>query len=167
MRTIGMIYLMLFLVACGNSGKAPKLKPYFFDRDALDKMVENKPEMHILRKRGNGTLEKEFYYLGDTVKYELLYNKNSQLQTVYKRNEHGMQVWQENYYPSGQRMGHYSLAESDSVKNGIAVYYGKFEEYHEDGALKSKGMFKNGQLQWQITFDKEGNAGDTLVYDYK
>lgn len=130
-------------------------------------MVEGKPDMHIIRKRGDGTLDKELYYLGDTVKYELIYDRNSRLQTVYKRNEHGVQLWQENFYTSGQRKAHYSLSDNPDALNGVVYYAGSFEEYHEDGSLKTKGMYNKGQLEWQITFDKDGNAGDTMLYDYK
>jgi antitoxin component YwqK of YwqJK toxin-antitoxin module len=167
MRFTGVTFLMIFICSCGNSGKAPKLKPYFFNRDVLDKMVAGRPQMHNISKRDDGTLAKEVYYLGDTVKYELQYDRSSRLQTVYKRNEHGVQVWQENYYSSGQRKAHYTLNGGDNPEYGLSVYNGEFEEYHEDGSLKAKGKFNKGQLEWQITFDKDGNAGDTLLYDYK
>lgn len=158
--------LIIILAACqSQEGKAPELKPYKFNRDALDKLVKENKAMYEVKKREDGTLRSEAYYLGDTVKYELQYDKSSRLQTVYRRNEHGLYVWQENYYPDGQRKAHYNLG---SVKGHpeIALYDGRYEEYYENGKLKETGEYKRQQLMWQVRFDQDGHSGDTLEFDY-
>lgn len=158
--------LIIMLAACqSQEGKAPELKPYKFNRDALDKLVKENKAMYEVQKREDGTLKAESYYLGDTVKYELQYDKSSRLQSVYRRNEHGEYVWQENYYTDGQRKARYGLG-SFPGQPGAPIYQGRYEEYYEDGKLKETGEYKNAQLMWQVRFDQEGNSGDTLEFDY-
>lgn len=159
---------LLFIFACnGNDGRAPEMQPYRFDRDALDKLVKEKKAMYNVKKRYDGTLAKEEYYLGDTVKYELQYDRSSRLETVYKRNERGQNVWQENYYKTGQRKARYSLAPASEFDPTITMYHGRYEEYYENGQLREAGEFAKQQLIWKVQFDKERNPGDTLVYEYK
>jgi hypothetical protein len=162
-------YLLVFalsLFACNPQGKPGAAKPYFFDRATLDKMVKEKRALYLQVKRADSTLQSEKFFLGDTAQYELQFDKTSKLEVVMKRNEHGMLVLTEYYYPSGQRKGLYPMSpKMEPVPQ--SVFEGVYFDYYEDGNIKEKGLYKNNLLIWTLPFGADGEIGDTTEKVYK
>jgi len=159
--------ITLLIAACGsNSGKDSISKPFKFDRDKLDKLVKEKKAIYDISKRGDGTLQWEKYYLGDSVKYELNFDSKSNLSRVTKFDEHGLPVWQEVYYPNGQRKAHYTIQTTKESGMVQTNYDGYFEQYFENGNVMERGVYKNQVLVWVQKITKEGYPADTTFYDY-
>jgi antitoxin component YwqK of YwqJK toxin-antitoxin module len=162
-----LLLIVLIQVSCtGNNAGDSISKPYKFDRDKLDKLVKEKKAIYDIGKRSNGTLMYEKYYLGDSVKYEIGYDLKSNIQSVSKFDEHGQTIWEERYYPNGQRKAHYNMK---TAKNGNMIentHDGYFEQYYENGNVMERGMYKSEQIIWMQKLTKEGLPLDTIFYDY-
>lgn len=158
--------VILLCIACSGGDKDNFHKPFRFDRDALDKLVKEKKALYDMEKRGDGTLMGERYYLGDTAKYELIYDQKSNLKVVTKYDEHGMELWEETYYPNGQRKSHYNHKTLESGGHFETILDGYYEQYYENGDVMERGLYKNRQMQWNQKISKEGYPADTLHYDY-
>ncbi|MBS3913764.1 MAG: hypothetical protein KG003_04650 [Bacteroidetes bacterium] len=156
--------LAILFAGCSGGPDKHAPKPYKFNRDRLDSLVRSNAAIHDVEKRTDGTLKNETYYLGDSVKYRLLYNEKSKLTTVLKYDVHGTQIWYETYFPNGQRSGHYTT--TDSLSKANAYEHGYYETYYEDGKIKEIGEYREGRPLWHLPFDIEGQAGDTLKIEW-
>lgn len=162
-------YLLLFpllIVACQNQTSVPERKPRKFDRDGLEKGVKAGKYLYDAVKYENGKTQLEKYYLGDTARYELFYTDKGTLYSVYKSDEHGQRIWQENYYDDGTCKARLSMK---TLENGApqSVYHGPYEEYYENGKLKESGEYAKGNKIWTVPVSMNGKAGDTTRYEYK
>ncbi len=165
MRNIYILGFIILLASCGGGSEKPSVSIYKFDRAFLDKMVKDSTALYDLYKRPDGTLELEKYFLGDTAKYELMYDKNGRLNSVFKYDSHGQKVWHEKYYGSGQRKVHYNM-KPISENNPESDYHGLYTEWYENGVVKEMGLYEKGKQMWFIEYSKEGVAGDTTEYEY-
>lgn len=140
-------------------------KPYKFPENDLDSLVDIDQALVNIVKMQNGKVQEKKFFLADTVCYDLHYNKFGELISVYKFNGEGIELWQENYYPNGQRMSHF---EKDSDhKTGESYFNGFYEAYYEFGEIKEHGMYKNNELLWLVPFTKDRISGDTIQYEIK
>lgn len=155
---------MLALASCGGP-KRPEPKPYKFDRNQLDELVKGGKALYDVMKRPDGTLVTEKYFLGDTVRYFLTYDEKSNLSRVIKLDEHGQEVYEDFFYPGGQRKSHYPMAVFPQT-GPASVIHGYYEEYFEDAKLKEAGIYEKGKQMWKLKYDKEGNSGDTTFFEY-
>ncbi len=159
--------ITLILAACSGNGLSSDIsKPFKFDREKLEKLAKEKKAIYDLGKRNNGTLSYEKFYLGDSVKYELNFDEKSNLSRVAKFNEHGEQVWEEEYYPNGQRKSHYNMKTVQEYGRISTQRAGYYETYYETGIVKERGVFNNNKYEWTLKITPEGYAGDTTFYEY-
>lgn len=163
-KTFAISLLAIVTFACNTTPETPTSSPYKFDKAALQKQVKQ-GKMMLDSSMVDSQFVETYYYLPDTGKFRLFYDKQRNLKVVEKFNEHGIAVWQEYYHNNGQRAAHYPFQQfqefgPQSVRHGLA------EMWDENGMNKSHQLYQKGMLMWQVEFDKEGNSGDTLEYDY-
>jgi len=156
-------FLMVAFYACKNSDEPVLYKPFTFSTRPLDSLVKLKQVILDQIVRPDGSLEERKYYLGDTVKYFVSYNKSGNLLNVTKF-VGPIEVWTENYYPSGQRMSHFD--KSMDKTTGESYYHGKYESYYESGWLQESGEYETNRPKWVVKFTESGLEGDTLIYEY-
>ncbi len=137
-------------------------KPYKFPVATLDSLVEEEEAIMNQTLNAAGKPQIKRYFLADTVSYMLEYNKFNELESVYKFNGKGLMLWQENYYPNGQRMAHYS--KNGDNRTGMAYFDGFYEVYYDQGEIKERGMYKNDKMLWMLPFTRDRVAGDTIYY---
>lgn len=155
------IILAVTIFSCADKDNRDA-KPYKFPISTLDSLVEEDEAIMNQTLNAEGKPQIKRYFLADTVSYTLEYNKFNELETVYKYNGKGLMIWQENYYPSGQRMAHYS--KNGDSRTGMAFADGFYEAYYDQGEIKERGMYKNDQLVWMLPFTRDRVAGDTIFY---
>jgi hypothetical protein len=154
------IALVVGILSC--KGKENDLyKPYSFNTNELDSLVRLKVAILDQSLRDDGTLRERKYYLGDTVKYVVTYNKQEKILNLSKFIG-PEEVWTENFYPNGQRLSRY---EKKMDKNtGMSHFHGFYEAYYETGWVKERGMYKMDQPDWIVNYTESGLSGDTIVY---
>lgn len=155
------IILAVTIFSCADKDNRDA-KPYKFPISTLDSLVEEDEAIMNQTLNADGKPQIKRYFLADTVSYTLEYNKFNELETVCKYNGKGLMIWQENYYPSGQRMAHYS--KNGDSRTGMAFADGFYEAYYDQGEIKERGMYKNDQLVWMLPFTRDRVAGDTIFY---
>lgn len=155
---------LLMIFSCQQSNPGVR-KPYKFPISYFDSLVRGKHVIYDQELREDGSIKQRKYYLADSAKYVFEYNKQNELMTVTKFNGSGSEVWQENYFPNGQRMSHYE--KFTNPETGVSEFQGDYEAFYETGYLKEKGSYQHDMQQWIVPFDPEGNSGDTIVYQYK
>jgi hypothetical protein len=156
-------FLMVAFYACKNTEEPVLYKPYVFSTRPLDSLVKLKQVILDQIVRPDGSLEGRKYYMGDTVKYHVSYNKRGNILSVTKF-EGPKEVWIENYFPNGQRMSHY---ERDfDKKTGQTYFQGMYESYYESGWLQESGEYEMDRPKWIVKFTESGLEGDTLIYEY-
>lgn len=168
MKIVSLLGLtLLYLTACNTSGLDPRLvKPYKFDRDALDKLVNEKKALYSQKKRTDGSLDEEKYFLADTVSYVLEYDGRSNLIHVARYNEHGEEEWFEEYYPNGQRRLHACMKTDMRYGRPYSYYEGFYEKYYENGRVEEMGFYKKEKMRWNQKINPDGIESDTIFYDY-
>jgi hypothetical protein len=154
------IVLIISFLSC-NRKENDLYKPFTFNTNSLDSMVRLKEVILDQSLRDDGTLRERKYYLGDTVKYLVTYNKEEKILNVSKF-QGPEEVWTENYYPNGQRLSRYEK-KMDS-KTGMSHFNGFYEAYYETGWVKERGMYKMDNPDWMVTYTESGLSGDTIVY---
>lgn len=155
------ILLTVTIFSCADKDNRDA-KPYKFPIATLDSLVEEDEAIMNQTLNAEGKPQIKRYFLADTISYTLEFNKFNELETVYKYNGKGLMLWQENYYPSGQRMAHYS--KNGDNRTGMAFADGFYEAYYDQGEIKERGMYKNDQLVWMLPFTRDRVAGDTIFY---
>ena len=161
LNVYSLILVTIIIFSCADKDNRDA-KPYKFPFVMLDSLVEEDEAIMNQSLNAEGKPQIRRYFLADTVRYMLEFNKFNELETVYKFNGNGMMLWQENYYPSGQRMARYSK-KGDS-RTGMAFADGFYEVYYDQGEIKERGMYKNDQLIWMLPFTRDRVAGDTIFY---
>ena len=162
LKHIGWVLLIGLVFSC-NSNDEVRLAPYKFPIEHFDSLVRSKQVILDQTLREDGSLKERRYYLADTVKFIMEYNRQGELMSVVKFDKSGKELWQENYFPSGQRMAHYDKFVNE--KTGVSEFHGNYKAYYESGYLKEKGVYEHDMQKWVITYDQEGNSGDTIVYE--
>lgn len=157
------VLAVIFLFSCQQKDNRDP-KPYQFPVSWLDSMVEENEAIVNLSFTPEGKIRNRRYFLADTVSYMLEYNKFNELSSVYKYNGKGLELWQENYYPNGQRMAHYN--KSGDSRTGLAYADGFYEAYYDLGEIKERGVYKNNKLVWMLPFTRDRVAGDTIYYQF-
>lgn len=138
-------------------------KPYRFSENWLDSLVDNKEALMNVVSSYQGKVQEKKYFLSDTVCYDIEYNKFGEIISVHKFNGKGIELWQDNYYPNGQRMAHFE--KSSDPLNGVSFYNGFYEAYFEFGEIKERGMYKNNEILWMVPYTKDRVSGDTILYE--
>lgn len=144
--------VMLLATSCGSKDQDERYSPYKFNTTALDSLVDLKQALIDVVYRPDSSIREKRYYLGDSVKMVLTYNKQGALLNV-TRHEDAIEVWTENYYPNGQRLSRFHMY--TDPKTGESHYHGVYKSYYQTGWLKknttSKRLKKNTRLQLLIT----------------
>ena len=154
---------VLFIFSCQQKDNRDP-KPYKFPVSWLDSMVEEKEALVSLSFTPEGKVKTRRYFLADTVSYLLEYNKFNELSSVYKYNGKGLELWQENYYPNGQRMAHYT--KNGDSRTGLDFADGFYEVYYDMGEIKERGVYKNDKQVWMLPFTRDRVAGDTIYFQF-
>jgi len=155
--------MAIFLFSCQQKDNRDPV-PYKFPISWLDSLVEENEAIVNLSFTPEGKVKIRRYFLADTVSYMLEYNKFNELSSVYKFNGKGLEIWQENYYPNGQRMAHYNK-KGDS-RTGLSFADGFYEAYYDMGEIKERGMYQNDKPVWMLPFTRDRVAGDTIYYQF-
>jgi len=158
------IFLIFNAYSCKENVKLTRYQPYKFDIRPLDSLVGLGQVILDESYRPDSTLQEQRYYLGDTVKYQLTYNKNGSLLNLSKF-VGPEEVWTENYWPNGQRMSHFDKILDPTT--GGSYFHGPYKSYYESGWLKEEGEYKMDQPVWVVNFTEDGTSGDTIVYIYQ
>jgi hypothetical protein len=154
------IALIITVFSC-NRKENDLYKPYTFNTNALDSLVRIKEVILDQSLREDGTLRERKYYLGDTVKYLVTYNKQEKILNLSKF-KGPEEVWTENYYPNGQRLSHYE--KKMDAATGMSHFHGFYEAYYETGWVKERGVYKMDNPDWIVNYTESGLSGDTTVY---
>lgn len=154
---------MVAFYSCKNNDEPVLYKPYTFSTRPLDSLVRLKQVILDQVVRNDGTLQERKYYLGDTVKYLVTYNRKGLLMNVSKYMG-PVEVWTENFFPNGQRMSHFDKVMDK--KTGESFYEGKYESYYETGWLQESGEYEKDRPKWVVKFTESGLQGDTIIYEY-
>jgi antitoxin component YwqK of YwqJK toxin-antitoxin module len=157
------LFLCMIVTYSCNHTDPLAAKPYKFPENVLDSLVDIDQALVNVVKMQNGKVQEKKFFLADTVCYDLVYNKFGELISVYKFNGKGIELWQENYYPNGQRMSHFEKA--SDLKTGESYFNGFYEAYYEFGEIKERGVYKNNELVWMVPFTKDRVSGDTIQYE--
>ncbi len=157
------IALIMSILSC-KSKENDLYKPYSFNTNELDSLVRLKVVILDQSLREDGTLRERKYYLGDTVKYIVTYNKAEKILNVSKFMG-PEEVWTENYYPSGQRLSKYT--KKMDPQTGMSHFNGFYEAYYETGWVKERGVYIMDQPNWVVNYTESGLSGDTVVYQLK
>ncbi len=155
--------MAIILISCQQKDNRDP-KPYKFPISWLDSLVDEKEAIVTFSFTPEGKVRTKKYFLADSVSYMLEYNKFNELSTAYKYNSNGLEIWQENYYPNGQRMARYTKKGISS--NGLSYADGFYEAYYDMGEIKERGMYKNDKLVWMLPFTRDRVAGDTIYYQF-
>ena len=160
----GFIILMMLMGSCSSSETDKRYVPYTFDQNNLDSLVKLKIVILDEVKREDATVQERRYYLGDSVKYILTYNKSAALLNVSKY-EGAHEVWTENFYPNGQRMSRFTMF--TDPETGASYYQGAYQSYYQTGWLKEEGYYKRDKPFWMLPYTENGLSGDTIFYEYQ
>ena len=160
----GIVFTAMLFDSCSESKQDNRYVPYVFNTNELDSLVKLKVALLDEVKRTDGSLFEKRYYLGDSVKYILTYNKSQTLLNVSKH-EGADEVWTENYYPNGQRLSRFTR-ETDA-RTGASYYQGPYQSYYQTGWLKEEGMYKLDKPYWMLPYTESGMSGDTIFYEYQ
>jgi antitoxin component YwqK of YwqJK toxin-antitoxin module len=155
---------ILLVSACNFSGNDERYVPYTFDINYLDSLAKVKNAMYSEHKSTEGHTKEARYYLGDSVKYIVQFDKESKIVSVSKF-EGASEVWIENYYPNGQRMS--KIAIKTDAQTGEKYFEGPYSTYYETGWIKEVGTYKNNKPYWMLPFTENGLSGDTIFYEYQ
>lgn len=168
---IRLIYLVTitFLTAwmlesCSSTETDNRYVPYQFNQSELDSLVGLKLAIADEAKRPDGSVQERRYYLGDSVKYVLTYNKSKDLLNVSKY-EGAHEVWTENFFPNGQRLSRFTMF--TDPKTGESYYEGPYQSYYQTGWLKEEGFYKKDKPFWMLPYTEKGLSGDTIFYEYQ
>lgn len=157
--------LIFLLASCGNSSSRPDAEPFAFDVRAFDSISKAQGAIVDAEYRSDSTLFGKRYYLADTAKVILEFNRQEELQSVHWYNGKGQELWQEIYYPSGQRMARFGKQVNQGT--GAAFFHGPYKSYYPDGSVKECGEYGNNQLLWNVHWESDGRRGDTIIYEYR
>lgn len=160
-----MLFAGVILISCADSNSRPDAEPYTFDAQSFDSLAKLQGAIVDAEYRSDSSLYGKRYYLADTAKVILEFNRQEELQSVHWFNGKGQEVWQENYYPSGQRMSRFSKRADSGT--GAAFFHGSYKSYFQDGSVKECGEYENNQLKWNVHWEADGRKGDTIVYEYQ
>ena len=160
----GIFLSALLFEACSSSETDNRYVPYVFDQNSLDSLAKIKVAILDEVKRDDGSIQERRYYLGDSVKYILTYNKSGALLNVSKH-EGAHEVWTENFYPNGQRLSKFTMY--TDPKTGASFYEGPYQSYYQTGWLKEEGYYKRDKPYWMLPYTESGLSGDTIFYDYQ
>lgn len=164
LKLVAIFTLFISVLSCKENVKLTRYQPYKFDIRPLDSLVKLGQVILDETFRPDSTLQEQRYYLGDTVKYHLTYNKSGYLLNVSKF-VGPEEVWTENYWPNGQRMSHFDKILDPTT--GGSYFHGPYKAYYESGWLKEQGEYKMDQPTWVVNFTEDGTSGDTIVYVYQ
>lgn len=156
-------FLVGVITSCGNNTDN-RYVPYTFNESYLDSLTQLKIALVDEIKREDGTVREKRYYLGDSVKYVLTYNKSQALLNV-SRFEKAIEVWTENFYPNGQRLSRFTMY--TDPKTGEAYYQGPYQAFYETGWLKEEGEYIKDKPKWMLPYTESGLSGDTIYYEYE
>lgn len=156
---------LLAVVSCHSGPQRPDPEPYEFDWVGFDSLAQLQGAIVDTEYRPDSSLFGKRYYLADTAKVILEFNRQEELQSMHWYNGKGQELWQENYYPSGQRMSRFLKA--TNAENGTSYFQGLYTSYYLDGSVKERGEYQNNQLLWNVHWETDGRQGDTLVYEYR
>jgi antitoxin component YwqK of YwqJK toxin-antitoxin module len=159
-----MLLTALSFVSCGNKNNDERYDPHTFNLSELDSLVKQKQAMYSELKSPEGQLKEARYYLGDSVKFIIQFDKEGILLSVSKF-EGASEVWLENYYPNSQRMSR--IAMKTDPKTGETQFEGPYSSYYETGWIKEKGFYKNNKPYWMLPYSEKGISGDTIFYEYQ
>jgi len=163
-KLITLFALIFISLSCKENVKLTRYQPYKFEIRPLDSLVKLGQVILDETFRPDSTLQEQRYYLGDTVKFHLTYNKSGYLLNVSKF-VGPEEVWTENYWPNGQRMSHFDKMLDPTT--GGSYFHGPYKAYYESGWLKEQGEYKLDQPVWVVNFTEDGTSGDTIVYVYQ
>lgn len=157
--------VLLVLVSCGDSSSRPDAEPHVFDVQEFDSLSKAQGAIVDVEYRSDSSLFGKRYYLADTAKVILEFNRQDELQSVHWYNGKGQELWQENYYPSGQRMARFGKQVNEGT--GAAYFHGTYKSYYQDGSVKECGEYEDNQLLWNVHWESDGRKGDTIIYEYR
>lgn len=168
-KTLGLIpvmvsLVMLFASSCDSKEQDERFNPYKFNASALDSLVDFKQALIDVVYRPDSSIREKRYYLGDSVKMVVTYNKQGALLNV-TRHEDAIEVWTENYYPNGQRLSKFNMY--TDPKTGESHYHGTYKSYYQTGWLKEIGEYRYDKPYWILSYTESGLSGDTVFYEYE
>lgn len=158
------LFLIFLIAACDSNNKDNRYEPYTFDQKYIDSFVETKQAILDVTYRPDSTIREKRYYLGDSVKMVLTFNKQGALLNV-SRHEGAIEVWTENYYPNGQRLSRFEMLTDPTT--GESYYHGTYKMYYQTGWLKEVGQYRYNKPHWILNFTESGLSGDTVFYEYE
>jgi len=156
--------VMLLATSCGSKDQDERYSSYKFNATALDSLVDLKQALIDVVYRPDSSIREKRYYLGDSVKMVLTYNKQGALLNV-TRHEDAIEVWTENYYPNGQRLSRFNMY--TDPKTGESHYHGVYKSYYQTGWLKEIGEYRYDKPYWILSYTESGLSGDTVFYEYE
>jgi len=160
----GILIATILMSSCSGDETDKRYVPYMFNQTELDSLAKIKVAILDEVKREDGTLQEKRFYLGDSVKYILTYNKSGSLLNASKY-EGAHEVWTENFYPNGQRMSRFTMY--TDPRTGESYYQGPYQSYYQTGWLKEEGFYKKDKPFWMLPYTENGLSGDTIFYEYQ
>jgi antitoxin component YwqK of YwqJK toxin-antitoxin module len=151
------IYLSLSGCQSNNRENNSGIEKKYLDMKLIKEIKENYDSC-FFEKRNKGDFRIiEHYFTNDSIEKKIIKDSNN-IVVAISIEKNGKSVFVEEYYPNGQSKGSVSLNKQGDID-------GKVQYYYQDGRIKLKGQYNNGnETGLWYGYDTSGNLKSVESY---